>query len=63
MLYEQVKLKRLDEQVDLDEKECILSHLIFQNRVKGYISHQKRFLIVSKTEPFPTSVIVKKAKH
>ena len=52
----------LHEQVDLNEIECILSNLIFQNRVKGYISHQKRFLIVSKTEPFPTSVIVKKAK-
>eukprot|EP01039_Chlorochromonas_danica_P002298 gene2298-2517_t len=39
--------------VDLDEIECLLCNLIAQGRVKGYISHEKKFLIVSKTDPFP----------
>lgn len=38
---------------DIDELECILANLIYQNYVKGYISHQKRFLVVSAKEPFP----------
>ena len=47
---------------DLDEIECILANQIFQNKIKGYISHQKRFLIVSKSEPFPTTAVIKKAR-
>lgn len=46
-------LQWLGQSVDMDEIECILCNLISQNRVKGYISHEKRFLIVSKTDPFP----------
>ena len=53
-------LNWLVETTDLDEIECILTNLIYQNRVKGYISHEKRFLIVSKNDPFPISAIVKK---
>jgi hypothetical protein len=48
--------------IDLDEIECILSNLIYRNQVKGYISHQKRFLIVSKADAFPVTSIVKKPK-
>lgn len=51
-----------EEDIDLDEIECILSNLIFKNQVKGYLSHQKRYLIVSKGDPFPVAAIVKKAK-
>ncbi|KAJ1618511.1 PCI domain-containing protein 2, partial [Pavlovales sp. CCMP2436] len=40
-------------EVDVDELECVLANLIYQNYVKGYISHQKRFLVVSAKEPFP----------
>jgi hypothetical protein len=59
----EVALKWLGEQeVDLDEIECILANQIFQNKIKGYISHQKRFLVVSKTEPFPSTAIIKKAR-
>lgn len=59
----EVALKWLGEQeVDLDEIECILANQIFQNKIKGYISHQKRFLVVSKTEPFPTASVVKKQR-
>ena len=48
------------ENTDLDEIECLLSNLIFQNRMKGYISHEKRFLILSKVDPFPSSAVIKK---
>lgn len=47
---------------DLDEIECILANLIFQGKIKGYLSHQKRYLIVSKGEPFPSSAIIKQVK-
>lgn len=48
--------------VDLDEIECILSNLIYRNQVKGYLSHQKRYLIVSKADAFPVGAVVKRAK-
>jgi hypothetical protein len=49
----------MGQETDLDEVECVLTNLIYQNKVKGYISHEKRFLIVSKTDPFPKAAIVK----
>ena len=51
----------LGEDVDLDEIECILANLIFDKKVKGYLSHGKRILVVGKSDPFPTDV-VKRAK-
>ena len=45
--------------IDLDEVECILANLIFKNYVRGYISHAKRTLVLSKREPFPTSAVIK----
>lgn len=39
--------------MDLDEIECILSSLIYQQYVMGYISHERRYLILSKDNPFP----------
>ncbi|XP_044731020.1 PCI domain-containing protein 2 [Chrysoperla carnea] len=39
--------------VDLDETECIVSNLIFEGKIKGYISHQHRKVVVSKQNPFP----------
>jgi nuclear mRNA export protein PCID2/THP1 len=53
--------KWLDEEVDLDEIECIVANLIYQNKVKGYITHQKRTLILSKSDPFPKNAIIKSA--
>ena len=50
----------MGEEVDLDEIECILANLIFQGKIKGYLSHQKRFLVVSKADPFPMSAVIKK---
>lgn len=51
--------KWLNEDADLDEIECIVANLIYQNKVKGYITHQKRTLIVSKTDAFPKSAVIK----
>lgn len=45
--------------IDLDEVECILANLIFKNYVRGYISHAKRTLVLSKRDPFPTSAVIK----
>ena len=45
--------------IDLDEIECILANLIFIGVVRGYLSHSKRILVLSKRDPFPTSVIMK----
>ena len=35
------------------EIECILANLIFKGHLKGYISHSKATLVVSKSGPFP----------
>lgn len=55
-------LKWMGVDADMDEIECILSNLIFQSKVKGYLSHQKRVLVISKADPFPSVAVVKKAK-
>jgi len=44
--------------VDIDEVECIVANMIYNGKVKGYISHQKSFLVLSKADPFPTQAIV-----
>jgi hypothetical protein len=44
--------------IDLDEVECILANLIFRGCVRGYISHSKRILVLSKKDPFPIKNIV-----
>lgn len=41
------------EESSMDEVECIVANLIYRKYVKGYISHQKRILVVSKQEAFP----------
>lgn len=38
---------------DIEEIHCILANLIFENRIKGYISLQHQKLVVSKNNPFP----------
>ncbi|CAJ1947046.1 unnamed protein product [Cylindrotheca closterium] len=44
--------------IDLDEVECILANLIFRGYVRGYLSHTKRVLVLSKRDPFPKSAII-----
>lgn len=46
--------------IDLDEVECILANLIFRGYVRGYLSHSKRVLVLSKRDPFPLSSVVAK---
>lgn len=46
-------------EVDLDEVETIVANLIFRGYVKGYISHSKKVLVLSKAAPFPLLNTVK----
>ena len=52
--------KWLGTPIDLDEIECILSNLIFKGYIRGYLSHAKRTLVLSKRDPFPTSAVISK---
>lgn len=40
----------------MDETECLLSNLIYQGFIKGYISHSNGVLVLSKTNAFPLQV-------
>jgi hypothetical protein len=51
-------LKWLGMPIDLDEVECILANLIYRGYVRGYLSHAKRVLVLSKRDPFPTSSVI-----
>merc|ERR1711928_249932 len=44
------------EDVDDDEAACIIANLIYDGRIKGYISHQHQKLVVSKQNAFPPLV-------
>lgn len=44
--------------LDTDEIECTLANLIFKGLLKGYISHAKLTLVVSKKDPFPALNLV-----
>lgn len=46
--------------MDLDEVECILANLIFQGYIRGYLSHAKRVLVLSKRDPFPVGAVIAK---
>lgn len=50
----QAALEWLDQDVDLDETQCIVANLINDGKIKGYISHQHRKVVVSKQNPFPS---------
>ncbi|XP_046428242.1 PCI domain-containing protein 2 [Neodiprion virginianus] len=39
--------------VDMDETECLVANLIYEGKIKGYISHQHKKLVISKQNPFP----------
>uniref|UniRef100_A0A915J3T7 PCI domain-containing protein 2 homolog n=1 Tax=Romanomermis culicivorax TaxID=13658 RepID=A0A915J3T7_ROMCU len=41
------------EDVDSDEVACIVANLIYQGKIKGYISHQHQKLVISKQNAFP----------
>lgn len=42
-----------EDEVDMDEVECILANLIHQRYVKGYIAHDKQLLVCSRDQAFP----------
>nr|SVE93619.1 EOG090X06A5 [Scapholeberis mucronata] len=42
------------EDIDLDETQCIIANLIFENKIKGYISNTHNKLVISKQNPFPS---------
>ncbi|KAI1716374.1 PCI domain-containing protein [Ditylenchus destructor] len=48
-----VAIRWLGSDMDSDELACILANLIAQKKIKGYISHQKQTLVISKQTPFP----------
>jgi len=50
--------KWLGMSIDLDEVECILANLIYRNYVRGYLSHTKRILVLSKRDPFPVTAVI-----
>uniref|UniRef100_A0A7S2YCU8 PCI domain-containing protein n=1 Tax=Entomoneis paludosa TaxID=265537 RepID=A0A7S2YCU8_9STRA len=52
--------KGLGVPIDLDEIECILANLIYRGYVRGYLSHTKRVLVLSKRDPFPVSAVMAK---
>lgn len=52
-------IKWLGIDMDLDEVECVLANLIFKGAIRGYISHSKRVLVLSKKDPFPEGAVVK----
>ncbi|XP_033223134.1 PCI domain-containing protein 2 [Belonocnema kinseyi] len=41
------------EDIDMDETECLVANLINEKKIKGYISHQHKKLVISKQLPFP----------
>lgn len=41
------------EDADIDQTECLVAILIYEGKIKGYISHQHKKLVISKQNPFP----------
>jgi hypothetical protein len=53
-------LKWLGMPIDFDEVECLLANLIYRGYIRGYLSHAKRVLVLSKRDPFPISSVILK---
>lgn len=47
-----LKYMQVDD-IDDDETACIIANLIYENKIKGYISHQHKKLVISKQNAFP----------
>lgn len=56
-----VRMVQPDEEIKMEEVHCMLSNLIYEGKIKGYLSigHQK--LVLSKTNPFPPIAELMKA--
>ncbi|KAJ8662587.1 hypothetical protein O0I10_001548 [Lichtheimia ornata] len=46
-------LEAVNIDVDLEETEWMLANMIFKGYMKGYLSHEKLFAVLSKADPFP----------
>jgi len=46
------------EDIPLEEVHCILANLIYENKIKGYISLQHQKLVIAKKDPFPSLTTV-----
>lgn len=47
-----LRMMQVDD-IDNDETACIIANLIYENKIKGYISHQHQKVVVSKQNAFP----------
>ena len=47
------KLNELESDVPIDEMECLLANLIDKGYMKGYLSQERQFVVLSKVDPFP----------
>jgi len=47
-------LKSIGISMDIDELECVLTNLIYNGYIKGYIEHKLKVLVVSENQSFPT---------
>lgn len=39
--------------IDIEEAEWMLANMIYKGYMKGYLSHEKMYLVLSKGDPFP----------
>lgn len=51
MFYSSLKISGID--VEEEEAECLVANMIYKGFMKGYISHEKRMVVLSNTNAFP----------
>ncbi|KAK0190618.1 hypothetical protein F5146DRAFT_1137436 [Armillaria mellea] len=51
MFYSSLKISDID--VEEEEAECLVANMIYKGFMKGYISHEKRMVVLSNTNAFP----------
>lgn len=39
--------------VDIEEAECLVANMIYKGLIKGYISHERQMVVLSKANAFP----------
>ncbi|KAF9130842.1 COP9 signalosome (CSN) subunit, partial [Mortierella sp. 14UC] len=39
--------------IDEEEVECMLANMIYRGYIRGYLSHEKKVLVLSQKDPFP----------
>jgi COP9 signalosome complex subunit 12 len=39
--------------VELDEAECLVANMIYRGYMRGYISHEKRMVVLANANTFP----------